>query len=85
MIPILYAPENPLTNCLEVIKIRCTKRDSLDKVKIYGVKISQDVSGCYTFSVKHTGQFNLGDYEKLEFEVKSARLVRKKLRFKCVL
>jgi hypothetical protein len=85
LIPILYSPEGLLTNCLEVIEMHCTKLGSLDKVKIYDVKISQDDSGCYTFSVKHTGQFNLGDYEKLEFEVKSARLVRKKLRFKCVL
>jgi hypothetical protein len=57
--------------------MHCSKRDPLDKVKIYGVKITQDDSECYTFSVRHTGQFNLRDYEKLELEVKSARLVRR--------
>jgi hypothetical protein len=57
--------------------MRSEKIDPVDEVKIYGVKISQDENECYTFSIKHTGQFNLKDYEKLEFEIKSARLVRK--------
>jgi hypothetical protein len=56
----------------------CGKVGPMDHVKIYGVKISQDENECYTFSIQHTGQFNLRDYEKLEFEVKSARLVRRK-------
>lgn len=53
------------------------KNDPLDKVKIYGVKILHDDNGCYTFSIQHTGQLNLRDYEKLDLEVKSARLVRR--------
>ena len=57
--------------------MHCEKIDTVDKVKIYGVKIFQDDNGCYTFSVRHTGQFSLRDYEKLELEVKSARLVRR--------
>ena len=61
----------------EVIKIHYEKIDAMDKVKIYGVKISQDDSGCFTFSVQHTGSFNLKNYQKLELEVKSAKLVRK--------
>ena len=75
--PFSIAPECHSTNCLEVIKIHFKMLDPLAKVKIYGVKISQDDNGCYTFSVKHTGQFNLRDYEKLELEVKSAKLVRR--------
>ena len=60
-----------------MIKIHYEKIDTMDKVKIYGVKISQDDSGCYAFSVQHTGSFNLEDYEKLELEIKSAKLVQK--------
>ena len=63
----------------------CGKDGPVDEVKIYGMKIYQDEHECYTFSIQHTGQFNLRDYEKLEFEVKSARLVRRKLRLECVL
>ena len=55
--------------------MHCKQIDPVDKLKIYRVRISQDNSGCYTFSVKHTGKFNLGDYEKLEFEVKSTRFL----------
>jgi hypothetical protein len=57
--------------------MHCSSIDPLEKVKIYGVKISQEDSGCYTFSIQHTGQFNLRNYEKLELEVKSARLVKR--------
>ena len=49
----------------------------LDKVKIVGVKIYYDGSGCYTFSIQHTGVFNLRNYERLELEVKSAKLVKR--------
>ena len=72
-----YDPKGHLTNCLEVIKIHGDRIDSVDKAKIFGVKISQDGNDCYTFSVQHTGPFNLRDYEKLELEIKSAKLVRK--------
>ena len=57
--------------------MRFKKSTPVGKVKIYGVKISQDDSGCFTFSVQHTGQFNLSDYETLDFEVNSTRLVRR--------
>ena len=57
--------------------MQCPNIDPLEKVKIYGVKISQDDYGCYTFSIQHTGQFNLRNYEKLELEVKSTRLVKR--------
>jgi hypothetical protein len=61
-----------------VIKINCT----WDEITIFGVKIYHDDGGCYTFSIRHTGQFNLRDYEKLEFEVKSTRLVRRNKKLK---
>jgi hypothetical protein len=57
--------------------LHSAKIDPLDKVKFYGLKICSDDNGCYTFCFKHTGQFNLRDYEELEFEVKSARLVKR--------
>jgi hypothetical protein len=49
----------------------------LDKPKIFGLKICREDSGCYSFSIRHSGEFNLREYEKLEFEVKSAKLIRK--------
>jgi hypothetical protein len=51
--------------------------DQLGEPKIYGVKIYQEGNGCYSFSVRHSGPFRLEDYDELEVEVKSARLVRK--------
>jgi hypothetical protein len=62
---------------LEVVKINCSKIDKLNRVKIYSVKISQNGSGCYDFCIKHTGEFNLKDYEEIEFDVNAARLVKK--------
>jgi hypothetical protein len=73
----LKASEGYTVDHFEVVKMHCEENDPLAKVKIYGVKISQDDNGCYAFSFKHTGHFNLRDYEKLELEVKSARLVRR--------
>jgi len=46
-------------------------------VKIYQVKICQDTNGCYSFSVRHTGHFKLCDYEEIELEVRSAKLVER--------
>jgi hypothetical protein len=45
--------------------------------KIYGVKISRDENQCFCISVRHTGDFSLADYEELEFQVTSARLVKR--------
>ena len=45
---------------------------------IYGVTIIQEGNGGYSFSVKHSGDFKLQDYDELELEVKSARLVKRK-------
>jgi len=45
--------------------------------RIYGVKIYHDGDGCYGFIWKHTGQFTLKDYQELELEVKSVKLVRR--------
>ena len=47
------------------------------KPEIHGVKIYHYGDGCYGFSVRHTGTFRLRDYEELDLEVKSARLVRR--------
>ena len=62
---------------MEVIKTQKTELERLPEPKVYGVKITQDGDKCYCISVKHTGEFRLSDYEELEFEVKSARLVRR--------
>jgi len=48
--------------------------------RIFGVKIYQEENGAYSFTVRHSGLFRLGDYEELELEVKSARLVKRNQR-----
>jgi len=45
--------------------------------QIYGVKIYNDGKGGHHFSFRHTGQFKLGDYEQLDLEIASARLVKR--------
>ena len=60
-----------------MIKTQNAELELLAEPRIYGVKISLDGDKSYCISVKHTGHFNLRDYEELELEVKSARLVRR--------
>jgi len=50
----------------------------LSDVKIYRVKICQDTNGCYSFSVRHTGHFELRNYEEIVLQVHSAKLIRRK-------
>jgi hypothetical protein len=57
----------------EVIKTKSTQL----KPRIYGVTIHQEGNGAYAISVRHAGPFRLKDYDVLEFEVSSARLVRR--------
>ena len=52
--------------------------EDLNKVNICGIKIFHHGDGCYCFSISHTGQFRLQDYEELDLEVKSVKLVREK-------
>lgn len=51
--------------------------DQVDKVKIYGIKISRDTSGCYAFSVTHSGPFKLSDYDELELKGNAVKMVRR--------
>jgi len=48
------------------------------KPKIYGPKILQPSPGAFNISIKHTGSFRLFDYEELDFEVISVKLVKRK-------
>ena len=66
-----------LENFTEVIKTQSAKLKHLHEPTIYGLNISQDAGGCFCISVRHSGHFRLKDYEELDLEVKSARLVRK--------
>lgn len=45
--------------------------------RIFGLKIVQPVRGCYKLKFEHVGDFTLGDYEELELEVISSRLVKR--------
>lgn len=45
--------------------------------KILGLKINQDEPGCYRYSFKHSGDFNLSDYEEIELVVLKVKMVRK--------
>ena len=49
----------------------------MSEPKIFGVKLHLD-NGCYRFSFRHTGDFRLNDYEELDLEVMSAKLVKRK-------
>ena len=51
--------------------------DWTKKTTIHGVNITQHAPGCYSISVRHSGPFRLDDYETLDLEVKSARLVKR--------
>ena len=62
---------------MEVVKTECMELDRVREPEIYGVKITLDAGGCYCISVRHAGHFRLKDYEELDLEVKSARLVQK--------
>ena len=53
------------------------EHDKLSDTTIYGLKIHQPEPGCYSLSFRHAGDFRLADYEELDFEVVSARLVRR--------
>ena len=51
--------------------------NQIDKVKIYGVKISRDTAGSYAISVVHSGPFKLSDYDKLELKANAVKMVRR--------
>jgi len=46
-----------------------------DKVKIYGIKITRESTGCYGFSITHSGPFKLGDYDELELRANAVKMV----------
>ena len=48
-----------------------------EKVKIYGVKIRRDASGCFEFSVVHSGPFRLQDYDELELKGNAVKTVKR--------
>ena len=45
--------------------------------QIHRLRICQDGQGSYSMSFTHTGQFRLLDYEEVELEVLSARLIKR--------
>ena len=67
----------PSKNISEVVKTKTTENELRSEPRIYGVKISQHADRCYGISVRHTGHFRLKDYEEIDFEVKSVKLVRR--------
>jgi hypothetical protein len=66
-----------LSDFMEVTKMQNSKPECMSEPKIYGVKISQDGDTGYCISVRHTGHFRLSDYEELDIEVKSVKLVKR--------
>ena len=60
-----------------VVKTEFETYDRSEKTRIHRVNITQHTPGCYSISVRHSGPFRLDDYETLEIEVKSARLVKR--------
>ena len=62
---------------MEAIKTQLNRFRQPDSVKIYGVRIRQEGSGTYSVNVRHTGHFRLEDFDEIDVEVKSVRLVRR--------
>ena len=60
-----------------MIKTQLENVNQIDKVKIYGVKISRDTTGCYAISVVHSGPFRLSDYDELELKGHAVKMVRR--------
>ena len=60
-----------------MIKTQSVKLEHPSEPRIYRLKIIQDAGGGFCISVTHTGRFRLKDYEVLELEVESAKLVKK--------
>lgn len=52
--------------------------DACGETRIHGLKICQEGSGSFSICVRHSGAFELIDYDEIEVEVKSARLVRRR-------
>lgn len=67
----LFVPEK------KVVKTEFETYNRSRKTRIHGINITQHTPGCYCISVRHTGPFSLDDYETLDLEVKSARLVKR--------
>jgi hypothetical protein len=62
---------------MEVIRMQNNRIYEEGEPEVYGVTISQDGIGGYCISVRHSGVFHLKDYEIIDLEVSSARLVRR--------
>ena len=61
---------------MEVMEMNHIKE--IGQLRIVGVKINQPSVGQYSLSFRHLGDFRLGDYEELDLEVVSARLVKRR-------
>jgi hypothetical protein len=62
---------------MEVIRMQNNRIYEAGEPEVYGVTISQDGMGGYCISVRHSGVFRLKDYEQIDLEVSSVRLVRR--------
>lgn len=52
-------------------------QENVREPRIFGLKIFQPSPGCYSISVKHTGEFRLDDYEELDLDVCCSRLQKR--------
>jgi len=57
--------------------MRAAEHEKTSEPRIYGMKIYQPEPGCYSFTFHHEGDFRLGDYEELDFDVRTVKLVRR--------
>jgi hypothetical protein len=74
--PFRFFPRSSRTK-MEVIRMQNNRIYEEGEPEVYGVTISQDGIGGYCISVRHSGVFHLKDYEIIDLEVSSARLVRR--------
>ena len=45
--------------------------------KIFGVRIRNHGPGAYALAFRHSGDFKLDDFDELDFEVVSTKLIKK--------
>lgn len=57
--------------------MQTTENQLPEQTQVYNVKIFHVANGTYCFTVRHTGPFSLLDYEKLDLEVRNARVIRR--------
>jgi len=58
-----------------VVTTEHKRAEQEEKVKIYGIKITRQGTGCYGFSITHSGPFKLSEYDEVELRANAVKMV----------